>query len=288
MKRAQRLLVAMAMVLPGVGPSLQAQGPTREQTIERSFPATPGSRVVVDSINGSIRVQGYAGDEVRVVVKEELRGRRASDLEQALEDIVLEIDADAREISFYVDTPWRDHNGGWRRWGRRRHRYHFSHQFELQVPYGVALDLRTVNNGDIRVDDARSVVELHNVNGTIEAHGILGITDVSTVNGRIILDFREVPRDGGSVKTINGNVELTFPSTPDAHVRMETFNGTLFSEFAYTYRDVASRIDSRRSDGVYVYRSNGSTEISLGAGGPEWFLKTLNGDIHLRQDGRSE
>ncbi len=289
MNKTPRLSVVMVIVLASVGAARQAQSPTREQTIERSFPAPPGSNVVIDGIFGSIRVQGYSGNEVRVVVKEEMRGRRESDLEQAREDIVLEIDADEHEISCYVDTPWRDRHGGWR--GSRHRRdppYTFSHEFELQVPYGVALDLRTVTNGDIRVDDARSVVALRNVNGTIEAVGILGITDVSTVNGRIRLAFLEVPREGGSVKTVNGNVELTFPSAPDAHVRMETFTGTLFSAFAYRYREVGPQVESRRSDGMYVYRSNGATEITVGEGGPEWSLKTLNGDIHLRQDRRSE
>ena len=284
-----QIIPIVAMWLLSVGPVLHAQSPTSAQTIERSFPAAPGLRVLVDGINGSIRVQGYAGSDVRVVVQEELRGRRASDLEQAREDIVLEIDADDREISFYVDTPWRDRDGGWQASGRRRHRhYDFSHQFELQVPYGVELDLRTINNGDIRVDDARGTVTLRNVNGAVEAVGILGITDVSTVNGRILLEFLEVPRQGGSVETVNGQIELTFPSAPDAHVRMQTFNGTLFSEFAYTYRDVAPQVERRRADGMFVYRSNGATDITLGEGGPEWSLKTLNGDVHLRQDGRSQ
>ncbi len=40
--------------------------------------------------------------------------------------------------------------------------------------------------------------------------------------------------------------------------------------------------------GMFVYRSNGATDITLGEGGPEWSLKTLNGDVHLRQDGRSQ
>ena len=288
MNRHQMMPIVAIWVL-SVGPALHAQGPTSEQTIERSFPVAPGSRVVVDAVNGSIRVQGYGGTDVWVVVHEEIRGRGASDLEQAREDIVLEIDADDGEISLYVDTPWRDRDGGWRESGHRRNRhYHFSHQFELQVPYSVELDLRTINDGDIRVDDARGAVALRNVNGAIEASGILSITDVSTVNGRIALAFLEVPRQGGSVKTVNGHVELTFPSVPDAHVRMETFNGALFSEFAYTYRDVAPQVERGRADGMFVYRSNGATDITLGEGGPEWALKTLNGDVHLRHAGRSE
>ena len=145
----------------------------------------------------------------------------------------------------------------------------------------------TVNDGDIRVDDVRSVVELENVNGKIEALGILGINNVRTVNGKIVLGFLEIPSEGGGVTTVNGDVELTFPSAPDVHVSMKTFNGKLFSEFAYTRRDNVPHVESRRSDGVYVYRSSGGTEISIGKGGPQWSLETLNGDIYIRKNDRS-
>ena len=282
-----KLFISLAIVLmlsshPTVGAENEH---IKQQTIERSFPAKPGSRVVIDGINGSIRVQGYSGKEVRVVVREEMQGRSESDLQQALEEVVLEINSDDDEIRFYVDTPWRNCS---RRCSRSHNRhYEFSHDFELQVPHGVALYLHTVNDGDIRVDDVRSVVELGNVNGRIDALGIMGISDVRTVNGGIVLEFLEVPREGGEVVTVNGNVELAFPSTPDVHVSMKTLNGKLFSEFDYTHRDTTPQVESRNSDGVYVYRSSGSTEISIGKGGPKWSLKTLNGDIRIRKDDRS-
>ncbi len=283
-----RQLIPLAIVcsLLSMSAAVPAQSEhIKQQTIERSFPVNPGSRVVIDSVNGSIRVLGYSGKEVRVVVHEKMQGRSASDLQQAVEEIVLEIDADDNEVGFYVRTPGQNCASQCSR-SRNRH-YSFSHNFELQVPYGVVLELRTVNDGDIRVDDVRSVVELENVNGKIEALGILGINNVRTVNGEIVLGFLEMPRDGGSVVTVNGDVELVFPSTPNVHVSMKTFNGGLFSEFAYKRRDNTSHIESKRSDGTYVYTSSGGTEISIGKGGPHWFLETLNGDIYIRKDDRS-
>ncbi len=286
MNRNELMLIAgVALALVSVAAALHAESRnTSRRTIEKSFPAKPGSRVAIDGINGTIKAKGYAGNEVRVVVHEEMHGGRESDLQQAQAEIVLEIDADEHEISFYVDTPWRERNGRWSGWKDRN--YEFSHDFELQVPYGVALYLHTVN-GDIRVDDVRSVVEFHNVNGAIEAFGIRGIGDVTTVNGEIVLEFREVPLEGGKVETINGDVELTFPSKPDVHLRMKTFNGKLFSDFPYTHRDVVPQVESTRSGGMYVYRSRNSTEIRIGKGGPEWSLKTLNGNIYIRKDPRS-
>ena len=276
---------SVALALVSVVAALHAESLTvSRQTIEKSFPAKPGTRVVIDGINGSIRATGYSGNELRVVVYEEMRGRRESDLEQALAEIVLEFDADDREISVRVHAPWRDRNDRWS--GRGDRSYEFSHDFELQVPYEVDLYLHTIN-GDIRVDDVRSRVEAHNVNGRVEAFGIRGIADVTTVNGEIVLEFIEVPREGGKVETVNGNVELSFPSSPDAYVKMKTFNGKLYSDFAYEHRDVAPQVESTRSDGMYVYRSKNSTEISIGKGGSEWSLKTLNGNIYIRKDDRS-
>ncbi|MFB3105602.1 MAG: DUF4097 domain-containing protein, partial [Pseudomonadales bacterium] len=278
------MYVAIVLMLSS-HPTIGAENEhVKQQTIEHSFPAQPGSRVVIDGINGSIRVHGYSGNEVRVVVQEEMRGHSESDLQQALEDIVLQIKSDEDEINFYVHTPWRDCH---RKCSRsHNHDYEFSHDFELQVPYGVALYLRTVNGGDIRVDDVRGVVELNNVNGRIDAIGILGISKVRTVNGGIVLEFMKVPRQGGEVVTVNGDVDLAFPSIPDAHVSMKTMNGGLYSDFAYTHKNSKAQIESRTLDGRYVYRSSGGTEISIGKGGPVWSLETLNGDIYIRKDDR--
>jgi len=282
-----QLISVVIVLLLSIHPAVRAEsGYVKQRTIEKSFPAKSGSRVVVDGINGSISAQGYSGNEVRVVVREEMWGRSESDLQLALEEVVLEIKSDEHEISFYVDTPWR--NCDCRRSPSHNRDYNFSHDFELLVPYGVALNLHTVNGGDIRVDDVRSVVGLNNVNGKIEALGILGISDVRTVNGGIVLEFLEVPREGGEVVTVNGNVEVAFPSPPDAHVSMKTLNGKLFSEFAYTRGDNPPQVESRNSEGMYVYRSSDSTEISIGKGGPQWSLATLNGNIHIRKVDRSK
>ena len=285
MNTNQRTSILVVLSLAALTAVSAENDHVKQQTIEQSFPAKSGSTVVIDGINGSIRVSGYSGNRVRVVVREELRGRSESDLAQAVEEVVLEITSDEREISFYVDTPWRNNHSVWSE-SHRRH-YGFSHDFELQVPYGVTLDLHTVNGGDIRVDDVRGVVELENVNGGIEALGITGIGEVKNVNGKIVLRFIEIPREGGGVVTVNGDVELAFPTIPDVQVSMKTLNGRLFSEFAYRHRSNPPQVESRRSDGMYVYKSSGSTEISIGKGGPKWSLETLNGDIHIRKDDRS-
>lgn len=260
-------------------------GETARRTIDKSFPATAGTRVVVEGISGGIRARGYAGDRVHVLVKEELEGDRQSDLDQARREIVLRIETGEQEIHLYVDTPWRDHDG---RSKKREHRdYSFNHDFELEVPYGSRLDLRTVNNGAIRVDDTRGVVELHNVNGPIEALGVSGIRGVKTVNGPITLGFDTVPDEGGEVSTVNGSIELTFPSTPNARLTLKTFNGSLYTDFDYRYRPTVRRTEVSRSNGRYVYSSKGLTAIALGDGSAEWSLNTLNGSIYIRKQDRS-
>ncbi len=273
---------ASAMMLFGVAALAQTgSSHIQRQTIERSFPVSPGLRVVIDAVSGSIQARGYAGDEVRVVVREEIRGRDDADLQRALAEIALEVEADDREIRFYVVTPWRDRDGRWK--GSQGCNHDFSHDFELLVPYGLELDLHTVMDGDIRVDDVRGIVNLKNVNGGIEAVGIRGISNVRTINGGILLEFIDPPREGGTARTVNGNVELIFPASPNVHVKMETFTGQLFSDFAYTYRDAAPRVEGKREDGMYVYRWNNATQNTMGKGGPQWSLKTLNGNIYIRR-----
>ncbi len=47
--------------------------------------------------------------------------------------------------------------------------------------------------------------------------------------------------------------------------------------------DAVPHVEGKREDGMYGYRLKNSTQISVGQGRLEWFLKTLNGSIYTRR-----
>ena len=69
-------------------------------------------------------------------------------------------------------------------------------------------------------------------------------------------------------ETVNGRITVELPDNTNADVRAETLNGGISSDFRMT---VSGRFGSRRLNGT------------IGNGGRELRLKTVNGPIRLRR-----
>ena len=139
--------------------------------------------------------------------------------------------------------------------------------FTVHVPAGVALDAHTVN-GDIDVADLESNVDAGTVNGSIDI-STSGWARASTVNGSITAVMGSADWPGGAeFETVNGAIRLTLPSDVSANLTANTVNGDIETDFPVT---VQGRWGPRRISGT------------LGGGGRELRLKTVNGGITLRR-----
>ena len=126
----------------------------------------------------------------------------------------------------------------------------------------------------------------HTVNGAIKATGLAGDVLAETVNGSITLategaaraetvngsiDARVGTTEGSerlSFETVNGGITLELPRDTNAALSAETVNGRISSELELT----ETRKSSRR-------------ELigTLGSGGREVSLETVNGSIRIRR-----
>jgi DUF4097 and DUF4098 domain-containing protein YvlB len=141
--------------------------------------------------------------------------------------------------------------------------------FKVKVPAGVDLLARTVN-GQINVSSLSSNVVTHTVNGSIKI-STSGYAQAKTVNGEIYARLGDANWTGSlQFKTVNGAINLDLPASTNASVEASTFNGDISSDFAVT---VLGKYGRKKLAGT------------IGAGGRELFLKTLNGSINLRRAG---
>lgn len=139
--------------------------------------------------------------------------------------------------------------------------------FVVKVPSGVHYAGHTVN-GEIRAAGLRSNVEVETVNGSIRV-STSGRALASTVNGSIEASMGNA--DWGedvAFSTVNGEISLDLPSEVNAELRASTVNGDIISDFPVTVR---GRFGPRRVTGT------------LGRGGHELELETVNGSITLRK-----
>jgi hypothetical protein len=255
----------------------------RSQTIKKALPfAGEGDKlVIVDNVFGSIKVEGYGGDEVRMTARKTIIARSDKYAKRAEERVTLEIYEQDDYIEFYVDGPFRDkrkHGIDWR--GYKKEQYKVIYDFKLQVPMDCAVELQTVNEGDITVESLKGDFDVSNVNGGIEMKGLRGTGNVYTVNGEVEVAFDKNPGEDCSFGTINGDVKLYFQPSLSADFYLKTMNGEAFTDFEVSSLPVRTK-KSRADKGRKIYKLGHSSGIRAGNGGPEIEMNTLNGDMFI-------
>ncbi len=141
--------------------------------------------------------------------------------------------------------------------------------FKVRVPAKVGLIGRTVN-GEITALELTGNVESHTVNGSIKI-STSGYARAKTVNGDINAKLTDATWSGAlDFKTVNGGITVDLPSEINSTVEASTVSGDISSDFQLTILGTMSR---RHLSGT------------IGGGGRDLNLKTVNGSIHLRRIG---
>jgi hypothetical protein len=141
--------------------------------------------------------------------------------------------------------------------------------FKVKVPAGVEFFGRTINGG-ISVDSLASNVVSHTVNGSISI-STSGYASAKTVNGEIAARLGNANWSGSlEFKTVNGEINIDLPSSVNTSITAKTFNGEVSSEFPMT---VLGKSNRKEMTGT------------IGSGGRDLILKSLNGSINLRRVG---
>jgi len=148
------------------------------------------------------------------------------------------------------------------------------------------VDLSTVNNGDITVDGVQGDFVVHNVNGAIRLTGLRGSGEITTVNGPIEATFERAPASATQFKTVNGKVDVTFPQNLAADLELETNRGEMYTDFDTQSVARTNTIEPTRNGTKKVYSSRGTQQVRVGAGGPSYSFKTVNGAIYIRKAAR--
>lgn len=235
-------------------------------------------RVVVDNVIGSIRVTAHDEPVVAMQAVETIRADTQSDLERARAEVELRTEVGEDSVAFRVRDADEDCDCRWRHWDD----YVVEYDIELRVPRAAAVDLSTVNGGEIVATGVAGEFEVANVNGAVRLEGLRGAGSASTVNGRIEAVFDAAPPEGTSFKTVNGRIDVTFPAGLSADLELRTMHGEMWTDFDVEPLPVVPVREQRRDGDLLVIRSERSSAVRVGSGGPRHSFETLNGDIYVR------
>ncbi|MEO0330804.1 MAG: DUF4097 family beta strand repeat-containing protein [Bacteroidota bacterium] len=270
--------------------------PPHRETITRSLQfsgASAENELWLKNIQGNVTVMGYDGETVEVSVEKTINARRQEKLLQGIDEIQLATELDGTVMLVYMDAPFIDaHRKGnhfhYRvdhynsRFGQNDYNYRMD--FTVRVPRDLNLKVSTVNDGTVVVENVQpESMEVHNVNGSIQATDISGQTSAITVNGDVDISFTQAPAQDSRFKTINGNITLMMPENLSADVSFKSMNGDFYTNFEsidYLPAEVSSNKEKGRKR--TTYRINRSTKIRIGDGGPMVETETLNGEVYLK------
>jgi hypothetical protein len=259
MRRMLNPLVLAACVWLSVAATAAAQ-----TDFEWTGQLAPGQQIEVIGVNGSIHASASPGANV-VVTAVKTAGNRGNPSEVRVEMV-----ANANGVTVCVIYPSPDGRAAneCRPGGRGQNNSRDNDtrvDFTVQVPAGVGLQARTVN-GSIDAQGLQGDTEATTVNGSVNL-STAGTVRATTVNGSINASMgRAVWPSGARFTTVNGEVTLRLPAAVNAEVRVSTVSGGIRSDFPL---QVSTDPGPKHAEGV------------LGGGGQRLDVTTVNGAVNL-------
>lgn len=221
----------------------------------------PGKAIEIKGINGDVRAEATDGEAVEVRIRK--RARRSDP--NLVEIEIVEHDGGATLCVIYPSRRGARENycapGSGGRQNSRNNDVNVD--FTVLVPEGVVFIGRTVN-GEIDAIDLRGDAMAYTVNGDISL-STSGYGEANTVNGSISATIGRVV-DGLNFETVNGTITLNLPDDASADLQGSTVSGSITSDFPVS---IMGRFGPKHMSGT------------IGDGGPDINLKTVNGSIRL-------
>lgn len=258
MNRLGTIGIALGLAAVTAAPAIAQE---REEFRWQGVVAT-GRTVEIRGLNGHVEATPASGDRVEVVATKS--AKREGDLDRVRVEVVER----GEGVVICAVYPGGECGSGGASLGKTKG-IDVRIDFEVRVPRGVDLAVRTVN-------------------GNVEARSIAGDVDANTVNGQIVVDAAGTvqahtvngairatsgaSRWSGTLdfKTVNGSITVALPSDANAEVEATTVNGGLSTDFPLT-------IQARRAWGPR------RIEGTIGAGGGKLKLATVNGAIRIER-----
>lgn len=234
------------------------------EKFEQSYPLNANGRVNVSNVNGSITVEAWDRNEVK------LEYTKVADTKERLADVEIRIDSRADYFSVETDYgKWRKSNDGWRS-GK------LNVEIKLMAPRGAMLNEIETVNGSVAVSNFTNYTKVSAVNGSVKANNLRGTAKLSTVNGEVAADFDRLESGSKiSLDTVNGKVNLSIPSDSNATLRADSLNGNIANDFGLPVRK-----------GKYIGRD---LYGKIGSGDVQIKLDSVNGSLTVsrKNDGKA-
>jgi tRNA A-37 threonylcarbamoyl transferase component Bud32/TM2 domain-containing membrane protein YozV len=199
----------------------------------QSFPLNADGRFSLDNVKGRIEIHGWSSNAV--VINAAIHGKTG----ESVDAVKINIDSDLDRAVVHTEQPssvTTNHNllpdlWNWL-WFKNDKRNDASVDYTIQVPQQARLaDISSVN-GRIVIDSVAGDIAASTVNGETQIKNAVGNLELSTVNGTITADMNSLGSGQRvSLSAVNGKIKLAVPENAAAKFFVSTINGGITSEF---------------------------------------------------------
>jgi Toastrack DUF4097 len=224
-----------------------------------------GQWLEIKGVNGSIRAQPSSSNQIEV---EAVKRAERSDPDE----VKIEVVQGRGGVTICAIYPAPENKQAnectqGERWNSNSRNNDVRVDFVVRVPRGTQVDARTVN-GSVTMAGMTADVSAHTVNGSVRI-ATTGLAEAATVNGSINVSMGRADWDDIlEFTTVNGEITLELAGDVNTEVRATTVSGSIATDYPLTLR---GRFGQKRITGT------------IGRGGRELSLTTVNGDIEIRK-----
>lgn len=269
--------------------TIQAQKFSETIKEEAQFPSQSSDNLlVVNNVNGSVIVEGYNGNTVQVEGEIKIEGNNQRQLDQGKAEVNVKVESYKNIIYVYLDSPYTKFDIETGRYGysnsNNQVRYDFNLDFKIKVPKNTSIELSTVNNGEIRVNNITAkTISANNINGSITLNNIAGKTDVNALNKDINISYSKNPTEDSSYNALNGDVTITVQKGLNADIAFKSLNGNIYTNMETKLNPSQKKIEKKEGRRGTKYKLNSNTQFSIGNGGVQLNFDLLNGDVTIKE-----
>ena len=153
----------------------------------------------------------------------------------------------------------------------------------VEVPTRTKLKVSIVNGG-ITVDSVDSEIEINTVDGAITMTNVGGSVVAHAVDGNITATVARVaPQAPMAFTSLNGDIDVTLPAAVKANLRLRSDQGDVFTDFDVQVIASASANQTQRNGRGVRIDVNRSIYGTVNGGGPDFELRTFDGNIYVRK-----
>ena len=127
----------------------------------------------------------------------------------------------------------------------------------------------STSGGGIKIKKCEGTVDAHTSGGGITVNEVYGSIDASTSGGSVYASITEQPKENCSLTTSGGGIRVKLAKNINIYLDAKTSGGNVNTDFPIT---IKGKIDRSKLNG------------KINDGGPELFLRSSGGSIHIEEN----